>query len=60
MLVEFITEIDKKEQSMNILGLGSSNTENSITIFVLTHKRMTWHIHTTSVILYQPDAKSRV
>ena len=29
MLKEFITEIGKKEQIKNILGLGSSNTENS-------------------------------
>ena len=61
MLKEFITEIGKKEQIENILGLGSSNTENyNYKIFFLTYKKMTRHINTTSIILQTQKGASNM
>ena len=59
VLIEFITEIRKKEKIKHILGMGSSSTENyENNDFNSFYKRMTcMHKHTTSIVLHQSDKK---
>ena len=61
MLIEFITEIEKKKKKRkkikHILGMGSTNTENYNNDDFYSCKRMTWHIHTKSIVLHQSDTK---
>ena len=38
--------------------MGSSNTENYNNNDFYSYKRMTWHIHTTLIVLHQSDTKS--
>ena len=57
VLIEFITKTGKKGKLSTFWGWEVQTPKIIITIFILTYKRMTWYIHTKSIILNQSDTE---
>ena len=51
--MEFITEIDKKGKLRTFWRWEVQTQKITMMIFILTYKKMSWHINTASIILHQ-------